>query len=68
MKAASIQPSGNNAFLIGSETQKGPVAGSNIPEEYTNLGLHAIANGLLNDSSLFYNPTAEYGYIEALRE
>ena len=68
MKAAQFTPSENNPFFIGGATQKGPPAGSNIPEEYTNLGLHEIANGLLNDSSPFYTPSAQYGYAEALRE
>jgi hypothetical protein len=51
MEAAKVRLTGTNAFFIGSEAQKGPVAGSNIPEEYTNLGLHAIANSLLNNST-----------------
>lgn len=68
MQAAKFQPGGTNAFFIGSTTQKGPPAGDNIPEGYTNLGLHAIANNLLNDSNPFYEPSGLYGYAEALQE
>jgi hypothetical protein len=68
MQLAGIHPSDNNAFFLGSSTQRGPLAGDGIPEEYTNQGLHDLGNNLLNDSSIFYSPSTNHGYIEALRK
>jgi hypothetical protein len=67
MKVVGVDTSGDNAFFLGSAAQKGPIAGDNIPEEYTNKGLHDIGNNLLNDSSIFYSPSDKHGYIESLR-
>jgi hypothetical protein len=61
------QPGANSAFFIGSTALKGPVGGDGIAQEYTNFGLHDIANNLLNDSSPFYEPSGLNGYIETLR-
>ena len=68
MEIIPFQPGGNSAFFIGSIAQKGPVAGDNMAEEYTNFGLHDIANNLLNDSSPFYQPSGLNGYVETLRK
>lgn len=59
-------PDDNSAFFIGSTAQRGPPAGDNIPESYTNQGLYSIANNLLNDTSIFYTPAATNSYIDAL--
>ena len=64
--AAQIMPDDNSAFFIGSTAQRGPPAGDNIPESYTNEGLYSIANNLLNDTSIFYTPAATNSYIDAL--
>lgn len=64
--AAQIMPDDNSAFFIGSTAQRGPPAGDNIPESYTNQGLYSIANNLLNDTSIFYTPAATNSYIDAL--
>ncbi|KAM7210391.1 hypothetical protein V8F06_014222 [Rhypophila decipiens] len=55
------------AFFLASEAQKGPLAGSAVPDEYTNTGLHDIADNLLADDNLFYNTSALHGYAEALQ-
>lgn len=56
--AASIMPDDNSAFFIGSTALRGPPAGDNIPESYTNQGIYDIANSLRNDTSIFYTPGA----------
>lgn len=56
----------SGVFFLASEAQKGPVAGSNIPDEYTQQGLYDIANNLLATDDLFYRPSALHGYAEAL--
>lgn len=57
----------SGVFFIGSEVQKGPVAGDGIPDEYTNQGLYNVANNLLASDSLFYNPSAQHGFAQALQ-
>ncbi|KAK3658403.1 hypothetical protein LTR56_001814 [Elasticomyces elasticus] len=64
--AAEIQPSNNTAIFIGRTAQTGPLAGDNIADGYTNQGIFQLANNLLNDTSIFYAPSADYGYIDAL--
>jgi hypothetical protein len=64
--AALIMPDDNSAFFIGSTAQRGPPAGDNIPESYTNQGIYEIANNLLNDTSIFYTPDATHSYIDSL--
>ncbi|KAM7183141.1 hypothetical protein V8F33_013771 [Rhypophila sp. PSN 637] len=54
------------AFFLASEAQKGPPAGSAVPDDYTNTGLYDIANNLLATDNLFYNTSALHGYAEAL--
>ncbi|KAM7217518.1 hypothetical protein V8F06_007149 [Rhypophila decipiens] len=54
------------AFFLASEAQKGPPAGSAVPDDYTNTGLYDIANNLLAAENLFYNTSALHGYVEAL--
>lgn len=51
-------PDDNSAFFIGSTALRGPPAGDNIPESYTNQGIYDIANSLRNDTSIFYTPGA----------
>lgn len=63
---ANFGPSG--AFFVASEAQKGPIAGDNIPDEYTYQGLYDIGNNLLADDNLFYNPSALHGYAKALKK
>lgn len=63
---AQLQPSDRTAFFIGSTAQRGPLAGDNIAETYTNQGLYDLANNLLDDTSIFYSPSAQNGYVDAL--
>lgn len=65
---AGVQVGGDTAFFVGTQAQKGPLAGSYIPDAYTNQGIYRVANTLLNTSTMFYTPgTGESrGYIEAL--
>ena len=65
-QAAGIEIGANNAFFLGTQAQKGPLAGSYIPDEYTNQGLYQIANNLMNTSTMFYTPDYSHGYIQAL--
>lgn len=58
--------SDSSVFFIGSEVQKAPPAGNGIPDEYTNQGLYDVANSLLTSDSLFYNPSSQHGYAQAL--
>jgi len=53
-------------FFLSSEAQKGPLAGSYIPKEYTAAGLYAIANSNLSTDNVFYTPSARHGYDRAL--
>lgn len=64
--AALIQPSDNTAFFVGSTAQTGPLAGDNIDDAFTNQGIFRLANNLLNDTSIFYSPSSDYGYVDAL--
>ncbi|KAK5693310.1 hypothetical protein LTR17_025121 [Elasticomyces elasticus] len=63
---AGIQIGDNNAFYLGTQAQKGPLAGSYIPDQYSNQGLYQIANNLLNTSTMFYTPDSAHGYVQAL--
>ncbi|KAK7921661.1 hypothetical protein PG985_009683 [Apiospora marii] len=55
-----------SAFFVASETQQGPPGGDDIPDAYTNQGLYDICNNLLAADDLFYTPSAQHGYIQAL--
>ena len=56
----------SGVFFLATEAQKGPLAGDDIPDEYTYQGLYEIGNNLLATDNLFYNPSALHGYHEAL--
>lgn len=53
-------------FFLSSEAQKGPLAGSYIPKEYTAAGLYAIANSNLSTDNVFYTPSSRHGCDRAL--
>jgi hypothetical protein len=63
--AAKINTGGNTAFFVGSDAQAGPLAGKNVDASFTNEGIYQLANMLLNDSSIYYEP-GDYGYVDAL--
>ena len=50
---------GDAAFFLASQTQKGPPAGSLVPEPYGNLGIYNIGNNLLSTGDVFYNPYSQ---------
>ena len=43
----------------------GPLAGDNIDQTFTNQGIYQLANTLLSDSSIYYQPGI-IGYVDAL--
>jgi hypothetical protein len=57
---------GDRIFFLASEAQKGPVAGSYIPDAYTAQGIYNIANNLLATNNVYYSPSAQHGYDQAL--
>ncbi|KAM0428832.1 hypothetical protein ACHAPT_006632 [Fusarium lateritium] len=61
-----VTPGGNKIFFLASEAQKGPLAGNDIPNEYTAQGLYDIANNLLSTGNVTYSPSALHGYDQAL--
>lgn len=63
---AKVKVDDTRAFFIGSDSQMGPLAGSSIPDEYTNQGIYQIGNHLLNSSTMFYTPDNHHGYAEAI--
>ena len=65
-EAAGIEIGDNNAFFVGTQAQKGPLAGSYIPDSYFNQGLYQIANNLLNTSTMFYTPDSSHEYVQAI--
>ncbi|EME46423.1 hypothetical protein DOTSEDRAFT_70430 [Dothistroma septosporum NZE10] len=66
-EAAGIEIGDNNAFFVGTQAEKGPLAGSYVPDSYTNQGLYQIGNNLLNTSTMFYTPgDYSHGYVQAL--
>ncbi|KXH43604.1 hypothetical protein CNYM01_02743 [Colletotrichum nymphaeae SA-01] len=58
--------SGDKIFFLATETQKGPLAGNNIPDAYTAQGLYNLGNNLLSTNNVFYSPSALHGYDEAI--
>ena len=63
--AAGIKTSDSTAFFVGGDAQTGPLAGDNIDQTFTNEGIYQIANMLLSDSSIYYQPGI-VGYVDAL--
>ncbi|TGO49638.1 hypothetical protein BELL_1882g00010 [Botrytis elliptica] len=61
-----ITEGGDAAFFLASKAQKGPPAGSIVPEPYGNLGIFNIGNNLLSTADVFYNPSSQNGYVDAL--
>ncbi|KAK4443000.1 hypothetical protein QBC34DRAFT_337557, partial [Podospora aff. communis PSN243] len=61
-----ITEGGDAAFFLASQTQKGPPAGSLVPEAYGNLAFYNIGNNLLSTADVFYNPSSQNGYVDAL--
>ncbi|KAK0616715.1 hypothetical protein B0T14DRAFT_435058 [Immersiella caudata] len=61
-----IVEGGDTAFFLASQAQKGPPAGSLVPEPYGNLGIFNIGNNLLSTADVFYNPSSQNGYVDAL--
>ncbi|KAF2761537.1 hypothetical protein EJ05DRAFT_482408 [Pseudovirgaria hyperparasitica] len=53
-------------FFLASETQKGPLAGNDVLDVYTNRGIYDVGNNLLATDNLFYTPSSLHGYVEAL--
>ncbi|KAK7697310.1 hypothetical protein SLS64_013658 [Diaporthe eres] len=58
--------SGDKLFFLANEAQKGPLAGNNIPDEYTYQGLYNIGNNLLSTDNVFYSPSALHGFDQAI--
>ncbi|KAI8194769.1 hypothetical protein KHU50_011450 [Colletotrichum sp. SAR 10_65] len=58
--------SGDKIFFLATEAQKGPLAGSNVPDAYTSQGLYNLGNNLLSTNNVFYSPSALHGYDEAI--
>ncbi|KAI9898026.1 hypothetical protein N3K66_006386 [Trichothecium roseum] len=58
---------GSKIFFLANEVQKGPLAGRNIPEAYTNLGLFHLGNNLLTTDNIYYNPSSIHGFDRAVR-
>ncbi|KAK8065119.1 hypothetical protein PG997_011866 [Apiospora hydei] len=65
---ADVNLGASSALLLPNKVQNGPVAGDGIPDEDTNQGLYDISNNLLAADDLFYNPSPQHGYIQALRK
>lgn len=63
--AAGIKTGDSTAFFVGGDAQTGPLAGDNIDQTFTNEGIYQIANMLLSDSSIYYEP-GTIGYVDAL--
>lgn len=57
---------GSKIFFLANEVQKAPLAGDNIPEEYTNLGLFQIGNNLLATDNVYYSPSSDNGLDKAI--
>lgn len=58
--------SGDKLFFLANEAQKGPLAGNNIPNEYTYQGLYNIGNNLLSTDNVFYSPSSLHGFDQAI--
>jgi hypothetical protein len=63
--AAGVKTGDTAAFFVGGDAQTGPLAGDNIDQTFTNEGIYQIANQLLSDNSIYYQPGA-IGYVDAL--
>jgi hypothetical protein len=63
--AAGIKTGDTTAFFVGSDAATGPLAGDNIDQSFTNEGIYQIANTLLADNSIYYQP-GTVGYVDAL--
>jgi len=63
--AAGINTGNDTAFFVGSDAQIGPLAVDNIDQIFTNQGIFQLANTLLSDNSIYYQPGI-IGYVDAL--
>ena len=63
--AAEVNTGDNTAFFVGGDASTGPLAGDNIDQTFTNQGIYQIANMLLSDTSIYYQP-GTIGYVDAL--
>ena len=63
--AAGVKAGDSTAFFVGSDAATGPLAGDNIDQTFTNEGIYQIANTLLSDNSIYYQP-GTIGYVDAL--
>ncbi|KAJ4199837.1 hypothetical protein NW767_007817 [Fusarium falciforme] len=53
-------------FFLVNEAQKGPPAGTYIPNEYTAKGLYDLGNSLLATDNIYYSPSALHGFDQAV--
>lgn len=53
-------------FFLANEAQRGPPAGTYIPNEYTAKGLYDISNNLLATNNIYYSPSALHGFDQAV--
>ncbi|KAF4457206.1 hypothetical protein F53441_770 [Fusarium austroafricanum] len=59
-------PDSNTAYFIATAVNKGPAAGSFVPDETMNESLVSICDPLILDSSPIYNPGTDGSYFQAV--
>ncbi|RSL44901.1 hypothetical protein CEP53_011018 [Fusarium sp. AF-6] len=57
---------GSKIFFLANEAQKGPPAGTYVPDEYTAKGLYDLGNNLLATDNIYYSPSALHGFDQAI--
>lgn len=56
----------NAMYFIASAVNKGPAAGSFVPDTMMNWNLYQICDALISDSSPIYNPGTKGSYFDNL--
>jgi hypothetical protein len=61
-------PGHKPALFFTKQAQKAPVASQTIDPSYTNYGINAIINNLLQTNDLFFDPSHHKTYVQCLLE
>ncbi|EEU41886.1 uncharacterized protein NECHADRAFT_72470 [Fusarium vanettenii 77-13-4] len=61
-------PGHKPALFFTKQAQKAPVASQTIDPSYTNFGINAIINNLLQTNDLFFDPSHHKTYVHCLLE